>query len=198
MKTRTLLVGLLLLSVPLAAASAPMPQDIPLQKPKLLRDRDIQEGNIRIGREPFKTRAIDDSKIDDANAEQRIAVVSAAGKYVPGVTWHSESVMSGDFTCRGRMEQAILGITGQEIIIVVFINGLENKPEILHDKVHTPADAELTIEGLDYDPNEQAGVELEGFLRSKVCKGLNIADNHVASFHVYWNQKDSRFDWWSR
>jgi hypothetical protein len=198
MKTLTLLVALLLLSVS-TARSAPMPQDIPLQKPKLLRDRDIQESLIRIGREPFKTRINDSQlKTDDSNAEQRIAVVSAANKYVPGVTWHSESVISGDFTCRGRKEQAILGITAQEIIAVVFINGLENKPEILRDKVHTPADAELTIEDLDYDAKQQVGVELEGFLRSKVCKGLNIADKHVDSFHVYWNHKESHFDWWPR
>ena len=198
MKPLTFPVAFVLLLVPLIAKGAPMPQDIPLQKPKLLRDREIEESNIRIGREPFKTRAINDSKIDDANAEQRIAIVSAANKYVPGVTWHSESLISGDFTCRGRMEQAILGITAQEIVVVVFINGLQNKPEILRDKVHAPADAELTIEGLDYDPREQVGVELEGFRRSKECKGLNIADNHVDSFHVYWNHKDSRFDSWSR
>ena len=196
MKTLALVVAVLLLSVPLTGASAPMPQDIPLQKPKLLRDRDNQERAIRMGREPFNART--EPKIDDSNAEQRIAIVSAANKYIPGVTWHSESVISGDFTCRGRIEQAILGITAQEIVIVVFINGLENRPEILRDKVHTPADAELTIENLDYDPNEQAGVELEGFLRSKECKGLNIADNHVDSFHVYWNHKDGRFDWWLR
>jgi hypothetical protein len=199
MKTLTLLVALLLLSISLIAQNAPMPQDIPLQKPKLLRDRDIQESLIRIGREPFNAR-IEDSqrKIDDADAEQRIAIVSTANKYVPGGTWHSESVISGDFTCCGRKEQAILGITAQEIIVVVFINGLQNKPEILREKVHTPADAELTIEDLDYDPKEQAGVELEGFLRSKVCKGLNIADNHVDPFHVYWNHQDSQFNWWSR
>src|SRR5215471_3625237 len=153
MKTLALVVAVLLLSVPLTGASAPMPQDIPLQKPKLLRDRENQERAIRMGREPFNART--EPKIDDSNAEQRIAIVSAANKYIPGVTWHSESVISGDFTCRGRIEQAILGITAQEIVIVVFINGLENRPEILRDKVHTPADAELTIENLDYDPNEQ-------------------------------------------
>ena len=142
--------------------------------------------------------ASNESKIDDANAEQRIAIVSAANKHVPDVTWHSESVISGDFTCRGRNEQAILGITAKEIIVVVFIDGLQNKPEILRDKVHTPADAELALEDLDYAPEEQIGVELEGFQRSKVCKGFNIADHHVDSFHVYWNHKDSKFDWWSR
>jgi hypothetical protein len=200
MKTLTFPVAFVLLNVSLVAHTAPLPQDIPLQKPKLLRDRDLQENSIRIGREPFRTRVIADSqlKIDDTDAEQRIAIVSAANKYVPGVTWHSESLISGDFTCRDRKEQAILGITAQEIIVVVFINGLQDKPEILRDKVHTPADAELTIEDLDYDAKEHAGVELKGFLRPKVCKGLNIADNHVGAFHVYWNHKDNQFDWWSR
>src|SRR5262249_55312774 len=45
MKPLTLPVALLLLSVSLTAAAAPMSQDIPLQKPKLLRDRDIEESN---------------------------------------------------------------------------------------------------------------------------------------------------------
>ena len=198
MRTPTFLGAFVVLTVSLIAQAARMPQDIPLQKPKLLQDRDNQDRNIRIGREPFKTHAIAEPKTDDTNAEQRIAVVGAANKYVPGIIWHSESVISGDFTCRGRIEQAILGITAQEIMVVVFINGLQNKPEVLRDKVHTPADAELTIEDLDYDAKDQAGVELEGFLRSKVCKGLNIADNHVDSFHVYWNHKDSQFNWWPR
>jgi hypothetical protein len=188
MKTPTFLVAFVFLMVF---------QDIPLQKPKWMRDREIQQDRIRIG-QPVKTRAIDPSKIDDANAEQRIAVVGAANKYVPGVTWHSESVIRGDFTCRGLKEPAILGITAQEVIVVVFVNGLQNKPETLREKVHTPADAELTIENLDYDPKEQAGMELEGFVRSRECKGLNIADNHADSIHVYWNHKDSRFDWWPR
>ena len=194
MKTLTLVVAFVIVS--LTAQSAAMPQDIPLQKPKLLRDREIQESLIRRGREPFNARF--ESKIDETNGEQRIAIVIAANKYVPGVTWRSESVISGDFTCRGRTEQAVLGITAQEILAVVFINGLENKPEILRDKVHAPADAELTIEDLDYAPIEKVGVELEGFLRSKVCKGFNIADNHVDSFHVYWNHKNGQFNSWSR
>src|SRR5690242_3552923 len=111
MKALSLLAAFVIVS--LIAQSGPTPQDIPLQKPKLLRDRENQERAIRMGREPFKTHAIDDSqlKIDDSNAEERIAVVGAANNYVPAVTWHTESVIRGDFTCRGRMEQAILGIT---------------------------------------------------------------------------------------
>jgi hypothetical protein len=198
MKTWTLLVALLLSSISLFGQDAPMPQDTPLQKPKLLRDRDIQEQLIRIGREPLNSRIEDLRKIDDAEAEQRIAIVTAANKYVPGVTWHSESVIIGDFTCRGHKEQAILGITQQEIIVAVFIDGLDTKPKILHDKVHIPADARLEIEDMDYDPKDEIGTVLEGFERSKVCKGLNIGDEHTDSFHVYWNHKDHELNWWSR
>ena len=195
---KTVILPVVLVTVSLIAEGAPMRQDIPLQKPKLLRDRENQERAIRMGHEPFKTHAIDESKIDEANAEQRIAVVTAANRYVPGVTWQSESVISGDFTCRGRMEPAILGVTAHEIVVIVFINGLQNKPETLHDKVHSAADAELTIESLDYDPIVQVRKELQGFVRSKVCNGLKITDNHVESLHVYWNHKDNQFDWWSR
>jgi hypothetical protein len=194
MKTLTFLVAFVLSTVSLMA------QDIPLQKPELFRKRDLEESRIRTGREPLITHSIEGllRKIDDADAEQRIAVVSAANKYVPDVTWHSESVVSGNFTCRGRAEQAVLGITAEEIVVVVFINGLENRPESLRVKAHNPADSELTVEDLDYDPKEQSGVQLAGFVRSTVCKGLNIADHHVNLFHLYWNHKDSRFDRWSR
>jgi hypothetical protein len=73
MKTLTFLCAFVLLTISLIAQDAPMPQDIPLQKPKLFRDRDIRESLIRIGREPFNAR-IDDTqpKTDDVNGEQRI------------------------------------------------------------------------------------------------------------------------------
>jgi hypothetical protein len=70
MKTTTFLCALVLLTVSLIAQDAPMPQDIPLQKPKLLRDRDKQEYLIRMGREPFNART--EPKTDDAIGEQRI------------------------------------------------------------------------------------------------------------------------------
>jgi len=195
MKTLTLVIVLLLLPVSLLGQDAPIPQDMPVQKPKLLRDREIQEQRRRSG---VNVRSEDLRKIDDAEAEKRIAIVSAANKYLPGITWHSESFIIGDFTCRGHNEQAILGITQQEIIVAVFIDGLDTKPEILHDKIHFPADAQLEMEGIDYDPQDEIGTALEGFDRSKVCKGLNIADGHTDSFHVYWNHKAHEFNWWSR
>jgi hypothetical protein len=85
MKTLTFVFAFVLLTALLIAQDAPMPQDIPLQKPKLLRDLDIRGQLIRIGREPNPQdiqglfmrsgkAPIEDTqpKIDDANGEQRI------------------------------------------------------------------------------------------------------------------------------
>ena len=55
------------------------------------------------------------------------------------------------------------------------------------DSVHVPADTKLTLESLDYDPGEEIGTPIEGFEKSKVCMGLNVADDHTDSLHVYWN-----------
>jgi hypothetical protein len=64
-------------------------------------------------------------------------------------------------------------------------------------KARDPKTAELTVEGLDYDPNQDIGYELEGFQRSKSCKGLNLADGLTDSAHIYWNLKAHRFDDWT-
>src|ERR1017187_4191115 len=47
------------------------------------------------------------------------SIQKAAAKYVPGVAWRHQSVVSGNFSCRGRSEQAILGISKSEIVIAV-------------------------------------------------------------------------------
>jgi hypothetical protein len=131
------------------------------------------------------------------SATQRTAIVAAAKKAVPGVTWKADSIVTGDFTCRGHKEQAILGIGKREVVVAVFINGPDKKPEILMDEFHQPAETQLKTESLDYDPKEGIGEVPEGFQRSKVCQGLNINDDRTDSFHVYWNHKSGEFDWWS-
>jgi hypothetical protein len=92
--------------------------------------------------------------------QSKTAMIAAANKYIPGLSWRADSVVTGDFTCRGHRE--------------------------------------LAIENLNYDPKDEIGAALAGFQRSRVCKGLNIADNHKDSFHVYWNHESREFNWWSR
>ena len=132
-------------------------------------------------------------------AQDPASVAKAATKRLPGVAWQRRSIVSGDFTCRGRKEQAILGVDASEILIAVFVNGLDSWPEVLRysAKARNPKTAELTIEDLDYDPKEMIGSDLYGFRRSKSCKGLNLSDGDTDSAHIYWNYKTLRFEDWT-
>jgi hypothetical protein len=103
------------------------------------------------------------------------------------------------FHCRGQKEQAILGTNVTEIVIAVFVNGINMRPEVLRysAKARSAKTAELTVEALDYDPTADIGYELPGFRRSKSCKGLNLSDGQTDSAHIYWNRESKRFEDWT-
>jgi len=131
-------------------------------------------------------------------------VEAAAARFVPDVTWRAGSVVKGDFSCRGRVEQAILGTNPADIVIAIFLHGTTKPPEILRysAKARRAESAELKIESLDFTPQElkeiadSIGGEIPPGLRaSKTCKGLNLSDGDSA--HIYWNHKARRFDDWS-
>ena len=134
---------------------------------------------------------------------QKLQVITAANKLMPGITWKEDSVVIGDFTCRGRTERAIVGLGHSEAafpyaILAVFLDGLDKQPELIRDSVHIAANVKLTTESLDYDPQQETGVPIEGFQRSKTCKGLNLADDNTDSLHIYWNHSFRSFDLWRR
>jgi hypothetical protein len=61
------------------------------------------------------------------------AVIKAAARYVPGFNWHAKSIVSGAFTCGGHKQTAILGTTKSETVVAVFLNGMNKRPEVIHD-----------------------------------------------------------------
>jgi hypothetical protein len=131
--------------------------------------------------------------------QDRSAIKVAATKHVAGFVWQSGSAVTGDFSCRGRRQQAILGLSTSEIVIAVFVNGLETRPEVLRysAKARNPKNVKLTTEELDFSPTEDLGYELPGFQRSKSCRGLNLSDGQTDSAHIYWNRDAHRFEDWS-
>jgi len=122
------------------------------------------------------------------------AVKKAASKYVPGVTWHSDNVIRADFTCRGRKQTAILGEGPKEVVVVVFLSGLDHRPEILRFTFFQSS-PKIEADDLDYDP-EDLDYPLPGFQRSKTCKGLSVDDGETDPAHVYWNHKSGQFNFW--
>ena len=133
------------------------------------------------------------------SAAQVPSVIEAAPRFVPGVVWRPKSVLTADFSCRGRKEQAILGVTAKEIVIAVFLNGPAEPPEVLgySAEVRDASEAQLTTESLDYDPKDDVG-DLPGFRRSRTCVGLNLSDDRIDSAHIYWNHDAKRFEDWVR
>jgi hypothetical protein len=132
---------------------------------------------------------------------QRQQVLNAANKFMPGITWQAKSVLIGDFSCRGRSEQAILGTSHSETarryaVAAIFLDGLDKQPELFFDDLHITDDVKLIVESLDFDPQETLGHSLQGFKRSKTCKGLNMDDNQTDSLHIYWDAKSRDFDAW--
>jgi len=108
------------------------------------------------------------------------------------VAWQSRSSVTGDFTCAGHKQTAILGTGGSDVVVAVFLNGLNRKPEELRFNIFEPRFAHLKTESLDY----KLDCELPGFQRSKTCVGLNVADDEVDSAHLYWDHISKRFGMW--
>jgi hypothetical protein len=138
-----------------------------------------------------------------ADAQDTSSIVSAAARYVPGVSWRAKSIVTGDFSCSGRTQQAILGTSQAEIIVAVFLNGTTKRPQVLRysAKARRASSAVLTTEDMYFelkDIQEDLGFVPQGMRPSKTCKGLNLSDGNVDSAHIYWNHELHRFADWTR
>ena len=127
--------------------------------------------------------------------------VAAATRVVPGVLWKKESVVVGNFSCRGRIERAILGTSKSEIVVAIFLGGLTKPPRVLRYSASSrdPATIELKIEDGDFEPKgfeNEVGYIPEGLRPSKTCKGLNLSDGKIDSAHIYWNHNAKQFGDW--
>jgi hypothetical protein len=130
--------------------------------------------------------------LSSRGATSHNALTKAASKYIPGVTWQVNSTVTGDFTCSGHKQTAILGTTASDVVLAVFLSGINRKPEELRFNIFRPELAQLTTEDLDYELD----YELPGFRRSKSCMGLNVDDREVDPAHLYWNHDSNRFGMW--
>jgi hypothetical protein len=132
---------------------------------------------------------------------QENPTVAAATKFIPGVTWKESSVVTGNFSCRGRAERAVLGTNKSEIVVAIFLGTLTEPPVVLRysAKARDPETSELTIEDGDFEPKQfesEVGYIPDGFRPSKTCKGLNLSDGKIDSAHIYWNHNAKRFSDW--
>jgi hypothetical protein len=119
---------------------------------------------------------------------------------LPGTQWEAR-VLTLDCDCDGRNDRAYLGrFKGH--VLVGFASAAGSSVDFLEFSVDAGAQAaicrepaKLEVESLDYDPTEAVG-KIEGFVRSKTCKGLRLSGGECDAIHIFWNRKTKSLDWW--
>ena len=66
-----------------------------------------------------------------AQAVDGAVVKAAADKFAEGVAWSSASILEADFSCTGRVQQAILGTWAKEIVVAIFTQGINRPPALV-------------------------------------------------------------------
>jgi hypothetical protein len=118
------------------------------------------------------------------------------------VQWEPQTVLVGDVDCDGVPDSAFVGRSPSSVHVGLIrtnaptaaLLAFGTHGSAVQDEVGS-AKARLTLESLDYDPSEAAGA-IEGFQRSKACKGLNLGDGESDSMHIFWNRTSHRLEWW--
>src|SRR3954469_14346704 len=94
----------------------------------------------------------------------------------PNIVWVAATRLRADFDCDGQTDQAYLGSSKGRVYVGVLLS-TRKAPQILEFAVGAGVQAAicdepgtLKIEKLD-DPSASVG-EIEGFRKSKTCKGL--------------------------
>jgi len=142
--------------------------------------------------------------VSGAVLAQETSALRALTMYGPDVQWEAASELTGDIDCDGRPDQALLGRRDGRVWVGVVVSS-KSRPEILTFAVGGAGiqdmicaePAVLRIESLDYDPKKAAG-RIDGFRRSKRCKGLRLSGGDCDSIHFFWNHRTGELDWWRR
>jgi hypothetical protein len=130
-------------------------------------------------------------------------VRTAAEKFVPGVTWRAATVLQADFACAGKMQQAILGSSANEIVVGIFTDGLEQAPALLRFEADARNRAESKIRLDDYtltaaEIEGVSGTAPVGYRPSATCHGVRLSDDSSDAAHIYWDHDNRRFDSWTQ
>lgn len=131
------------------------------------------------------------------------AVQAAAARFASGLAWRSASLLEADFSCSGKIEQAILGTSDQEIAVAIFTLGLNQPPSLVHfDASGRNIEAsKIRVDDYNLTVDEIAGVTGEtpvGYRPSSACHGVRVSDDSYEAAHIYWNHADRRFNTWSQ
>lgn len=126
-------------------------------------------------------------------------IVASAHRWFPDMQW--KQIVAGDFDCDGNKDVALLGLSATGGMVAIFVGDPSRKP------MHMPFGLDmfdlktlrLIVEKLDMsdaDLDEVLGDDHHGYRRSPGCGGLNLGDDQVDSFHLFWDHVHGGFSGW--
>ena len=115
----------------------------------------------------------------------------------PGVKWNAKSLVHADLDGDGRDDYALGGVKGDRYVVGIvqgppgsgsrhwtldFGVAEEDQESLcsLHPK--------LAVEELDRSGGEDD--------MAAKAKGLSLHDDRCDAFHIYWNTREKRYEWW--
>jgi hypothetical protein len=127
----------------------------------------------------------------------------AAEKFAPGITWRESAVLTSDFTCADQVQFAILGSSPKEVVVAIFIKGLDQAPELLRfDAAGRNLQAtKIRLDDYSLTADEIAGVSGTppvGYRPFTTCHGVRLSDDRYDAAHIYWDHEHQRFDSWAQ
>lgn len=138
-----------------------------------------------------------------AAAAAETDVKAAAERFVADVAWQAQSVLTGDFSCAGQQQHAILGTSSTQIVVAVFTRGLARAPEVLRfdSSERKAAEAKIRLDDSTLTADEVrtlSGAVAPGYQASASCKGVRLSDDASDAAHIYWDHAAKHVDSWSQ
>ena len=130
------------------------------------------------------------------------SVIAAAKRFSPGTNWFAKSVTTGDFTCKGRTQQAILGRSRSGLVVAIFTKHIGSRPDLLRFEpdLRAAEEPELQVDDLHFEDEElwkEVSSLAPGLRKSGTCKGLSIHGGERDALHIFWDLSRTRLETWS-
>ena len=116
----------------------------------------------------------------------------------PQTQWDAKSLLEADLDLDGGEDYALLGLHRDHFVV-----------GIVHGPVHATKSGVWTLDfpwsgGEDALCSKHAKIELESLAENegpaadqpRKGQGINLSDDRCDAFHIYWNPRKQRFDWW--
>lgn len=110
----------------------------------------------------------------------------------PAATWNEKSLIEGDFNLDGTPDSALSGVQGERFLVGIVAGSQAWTLEFPWDggeDALCSKGAKISTEPLEENEGPKAEHPPKGL-------GINLHDGQCDAFHIYWNPKLKKFEYW--